>query len=277
MLPKKILAATDASAHAATAVETAIALAAKFGASIGILHVVNVRLLEGPLITDISGAVGAVPFLNFQKQVRDALYNKGEAVLEAAVARCREKGIEAEAHLAEGVVSRIVCRTAQAYDLVCLGRRGEHAAWSGLMLGSTVEEVVRGSSRPVLVTHEAFRPVHRILLPYDGSRNAGAALALAAEMAAGFGAGLTVLHVSAEEGESEAVLNQARAFLEERPIEAVFLHRPGDPVPAIREEAAEADLVVMGAYGHGRLSELFLGSTTTGVLSSCPRPVLLYR
>jgi nucleotide-binding universal stress UspA family protein len=277
MLPKKILVATDASPHAEIAVETAIALAGRFGARVGVLHAVNVRLLEGPLITDISGAVGAVPFLNFQKQVRDALYHKGEAVIEAAMARCRERGIEAEAHLAEGVVSRIICRTAQAYDLVCLGRHGEHAAWSGLMLGSTVEEVVRGSSRPVLVTHQEFRPVHRLLLPYDGSRNAGAALALAAEMAAGFGAGLTVLHVSAEEGESEAVLNQARDFLADRPIEASFLHRPGDPVPVIREVSQDADLVVMGAYGHGRLSELFLGSTTTGVLSTCRRPVLLYR
>ena len=43
----------------------------------------------------------------------------------------------------------------------------------------------------------------------------------------------------------------------------------------IREGAVE--LMVMGAYGHNRLRELFLGSTTSHVIRKSPIPVLLTR
>jgi len=43
----------------------------------------------------------------------------------------------------------------------------------------------------------------------------------------------------------------------------------------IREGAVE--LMVMGAYGHNRLRELFLGSTTSHVIRKSPVPVLLTR
>jgi nucleotide-binding universal stress UspA family protein len=37
------------------------------------------------------------------------------------------------------------------------------------------------------------------------------------------------------------------------------------------------ELMVMGAYGHNGLRELFLGSTTTNVIRKSPIPVLLTR
>jgi nucleotide-binding universal stress UspA family protein len=37
----------------------------------------------------------------------------------------------------------------------------------------------------------------------------------------------------------------------------------------------EADLLVMGAYGHARVRELLLGGATRTVLASTPVPVLM--
>ncbi len=278
MLPKKLLVATDGSAFAAAALETALALAERFSASLRLLHVVNVRLLEGPFLSDLSGMVGAAPFLNFQARVRELLHQKGETILAASREQCDRHAVPAETELAEGVVSREICRAARSCDLICLGRHGEHAAFRGLLMGSTVEEVVRGSSRPVLVAGETPRPIRKILLPYDGSQTASAALTLAVEMAGGLAAALTVLAVAGDAQEGGLLLEEARQYTAPRELPITFRHHPGDPVPAIVETAQEDfDLVVMGAYGHSRLRELFLGSTTAGVLARVTLPVLLYR
>ena len=46
---------------------------------------------------------------------------------------------------------------------------------------------------------------------------------------------------------------------------------------ALLEEAgkAEADLLVMGAYGHSRLREMVLGGVTRAILGDAAIPVLL--
>jgi len=36
-------------------------------------------------------------------------------------------------------------------------------------------------------------------------------------------------------------------------------------------------LLVMGAYGHSRIRNLVIGSTTTEMLRICPVPVMLFR
>jgi len=37
------------------------------------------------------------------------------------------------------------------------------------------------------------------------------------------------------------------------------------------------DLLLMGAYGHSRIRNLIIGSTTTSMIRSCKIPVLLFR
>jgi len=51
----------------------------------------------------------------------------------------------------------------------------------------------------------------------------------------------------------------------------------GLPVPSIIEAArsAKAEFIVMGSHGHGALYDLFVGSTTQGVLKKAPCPVLV--
>jgi len=53
----------------------------------------------------------------------------------------------------------------------------------------------------------------------------------------------------------------------------------GQPVDVISARAGsdDFDLLVMGAYGGGRLRSMFIGSTTTEMLISCRVPVLLFR
>jgi len=71
----------------------------------------------------------------------------------------------------------------------------------------------------------------------------------------------------------QAVVARARASA----IPATFLVWQGDPSELILEaaDAEDADLVVMGSHGRGRLGRLVLGSTSARVSTESTRRVLV--
>ena len=45
----------------------------------------------------------------------------------------------------------------------------------------------------------------------------------------------------------------------------------------VRAEQTDADMIVMGAYGHSRVRERFLGGATRDMLKAADRPILFAR
>ena len=62
---KNILIPQDGSNHSRTALAYGIWLARKFDAKVIGLYVVDVVVMEGPFLHDLSGSLGFEPFLNF--------------------------------------------------------------------------------------------------------------------------------------------------------------------------------------------------------------------
>jgi nucleotide-binding universal stress UspA family protein len=133
--------------------------------------------------------------------------------------------------------------------------------------------------------------MQKLLLAYDGSEHSRKALDLAAEMARGFGAALTVLsvvpvhpgrapidpwddsHVHADE------LVEARRLLREQGIEARLVESAGN-VPEIIERFAEAgsfDAVIVGSRGLGILGRALQGSVSEHVATHASTTVVVAR
>lgn len=133
--------------------------------------------------------------------------------------------------------------------------------------------------------------MQKLLLAYDGSEHSRKALDLAAEMARGFGAALTVLsvvpvhpgrapidpwddsHVHADE------LVEARRLLREQGIEARLVESAGN-VPEIIERFAEAgsfDAVIVGSRGLGVLGRALQGSVSEHVATHASTTVVVAR
>lgn len=276
-----ILLATDGSPASVAAGQTAAALAAKLGAKVLALHVIDIRLLEGPLLADLAGAVGAQPYpgvLPAWRQVQEA---KAETILEAASAQCRELGVPCEVAVETGPLVRTVLEYERRADLVMLGRQGAHAGAGGEMLGSHVERLVRRSVKPCWVVPSQARLPGRLLIAHDGSAESTRALQSGLDLAVALGAAVTLLTASAlgREDETAPILQQARDLAEARGLKprAQLVHE--HPETAILRLAVEigADLIVMGAYGHTRIREMILGSTTSQVLQRAHCAVLLVR
>ena len=278
---KSILLCTDGSPSADVATDYAVGLAKKLGARVLALSVTDIRVLEGPLLADISGALGAQPYSALLPQLEQIQRDKAEAILKAVSRRCADQGVAHEVAHETGSLVQTMLDYERRADLVVLGQRGEHARWSEGMLGSSVERMVRASVKPCLVTSDRFRPIKHILLAHDGSAESSKALCGGIDLAADLGVEVTIVTVCQRDNEEAAskILQQAHRQAIEKKLTARAQLEHGNAETEILKlsEKIGADLIVMGAYGHTRIRELILGSTTSHVLRKATVPVLLTR
>lgn len=132
----------------------------------------------------------------------------------------------------------------------------------------------------------------KIVVGYDGSDGAKRALERAIALAGDDGR-LTVIaaaEVHARTGITEGArldpseierrrtdLEEAKAFLAERGVEAETLEAQGDPGDAILDAAKDADLVVVGSRGLNPFQRLLLGSVSSKVVHRAECDVLVVR
>jgi nucleotide-binding universal stress UspA family protein len=105
---------------------------------------------------------------------------------------------------------------------------------------------------------------HRLLVAFDGSAHAQAALAAAIEPA------------RSNAGGFQTMLDRAVQTIPSD-VPVTRLLKRGAIAGAILAEAADHDLIVMGSRGRGELRSLLLGSVSHAVLHSSPVPVLVVR
>ncbi|HDP33790.1 MAG TPA: universal stress protein [Candidatus Hydrogenedentes bacterium] len=274
---KRILVTTDGSESAAIGVRYAVALARKQKASILALHVVDVKLLEGPFLRDLSASLGAAPYVNYQGNIAMLLDERGKAALEYAAKLCAEKGVPCETDMQTGIIPRVIVEKGELVDVIVMGRTGEHNDFLEGLIGSTTEAVVRRASAPVLVTGSDTPGADHFVLAYDGSTHARKALKAGVTLASQGPRKMHLLVVG--DRAAEEWLEEAKEYLQSHEIAIEYVPRTGDPGEVIVEYARECDagLIVMGAYGHSKLRELVLGSATSYTINHATCPVLLVR
>lgn len=167
-------------------------------------------------------------------------------------------------------------------DMVVLGKRGEAAEFASDHLGANIERIVRSSHKPCLVTPQSFTPIERLLVAYDGSKTGKRILSFLSNNAEGFKDKeihlLTVARSESDEQRSQE-LTRAQNQLQNAGLTATTHLRAGDPEAEILQyaEQQQINLLLMGAYGHSRIRNLIIGSTTIQLLRSSKIAVLLFR
>src|SRR5437667_9574486 len=276
---KNILIPLDGSEHSKAALEYGIWMAEKFGGTLLGQHIIDPISLEGTFFHDISGSLGFEPYLDFSTKMREALEERGKVILEDFAQQCRQKGVRHETFLDLGIIPNEICERSKVSDLGVIGHRGVNEEFSTGLLGTTAETITRKCPRPVFVSTKEFKPVEKPLLAYDGSQRASSAMESAAEFCTVLHLPLTVLTIAKEEKLGENVLRQAKSYLSSYAIESRYELDRGHPEQKIIEHLTkfDYDLLFIGAYGHRRIIEMVLGSTTEYVLRNTPCPVFLNR
>ena len=141
----RILVATDFSAASAAALTLAKTLAARFGASLHLLHV-----LEDPYVT---GAFAADIYAPPAPGLREAWMKSAEASLNAQLTPQEKTAFNATTTVVFGPTAATIVERAAALsaDLIVMGTHGRGGV-AHLLMGSVAERVVRTARCPVLTT-----------------------------------------------------------------------------------------------------------------------------
>ena len=277
---QNILLPTDGSDYSRTALEYGITIAKRLDARLTGLHVIDIKVLQGPVLNDICSSASLSPGPEFFSVIEKALEARADNILREFRERCGKEGLMPEVKKVTGIIDEEIVREGQAADLILLAQRGEHYPLSrSVLLGSTAEAVVRKAGKPVLVTPATFVEIESMAVAYDGSPPAERALKIAAELSDKARWPLTVLIVTDQAKLSADLSAKVEAALDDYLIDKDTIVLGGKEEKEILRYIDEGavELMLMGTHGHSRFKELLLGSTTSHVVRKSRIPVLLTR
>jgi nucleotide-binding universal stress UspA family protein len=278
---KKLLVCTDGSPYGDVACQYGFLMATTLKAELKGLHVSDIRMIEGPLLADISGALGAAGYYAGWPQFKNLMEAKGSAIRKVFLERARNAGMEASFTVEVGHPLHVILGQESDADLIILGQRGENEQFGHELIGSIADRVTRLATKSCLVTPGRYEPVKSILAACDGSPISEKLTAQAILLAKALNASLTVVTV-ADKMTTEmthAIAATAEHFCKADGVSPRVVTRKGQAGEAILDTIAQekCNLVVMGAHTHTRIKRWFIGCTTQRVLADSGIPALLVR
>lgn len=243
--------------------------------------------LPYPVAADLSGNIG----LGSREHLLDELASldeqrgklaleQGRIMLAAAKERAIADGVTApEGRQRHGDLLESLRELESETRLLVIGRQGESSGGAEQLVGSQLESVIRLMQRPVLVTPVNFKRPLRAMLAFDGSATTRKGVEMLASSPLLKGMPVHLVMVGAQSKESWAQLEAACDALGTAGIQVYTAIRTGEVEPTLHAYQAEhgIDLLVMGAYGHSRIRQFLIGSTTTTMLRTTDTPLLLLR
>lgn len=281
-----VLACIDRSRYTTSVCEYAARAARRLGVTVDLLHAIDWQP-AGPEVVDRSGRMSlgmadtALEEFTRLNETRNRLaQEQARRLLDEAAAYIRASGVEVAR---ERVVFGQLVDHLHDYDqdarLIVVGRRGEREDQASSHLGSNLERIVRSSRHPVLIVPVEPRELTRFLIAYDGGASSRKAIDMLSQDTLLLEAECHLLMVGSDNEDHRAQLAEAERRLRDAGYQVTSALRPGHADDVIVEsiQAFDADLLVMGAYGHARIREMIIGSTTTALLRSSPVAVLVVR
>ena len=268
---KNIVVPLDGSDYSWCAAQLAIQIAHSHRAKIHGVYSIDAKVIEGSLLTDLK-----VPPETAKRIYQD----KGQKLLGEFGEKCRGAGVAFQPNIDVSAIADLVRKMASEVEaeLIVMGKKGLNAQWTGPLLGSTAESVVRRARRPVLLTHEAYSPIKRVYVAYDGELVSIRSLRFAADLCEYCKWDMFVISVHDSEKRREELLREAKEMAELHELKIATVGRVGEVSDQILEATTgEPDaLIAVGAYS-SNLRRLILGSVSEEIMHRATQPVLIYR
>ena len=280
-----VMACIDGSQSTRAVCDYAAWASQRLSAPLTLLHVLD----EGqyPTQPDLSGNIGLgsrehllEELAALDQQRHKVAMEQGRLMLEAARERVQADGVE-PAQLRQRHGDLVECLHELQADtrLLVIGRQGKTSDSLSQLLGSHLENVIRTLHRPILVSCGEFKVPQSYMLAYDGSATARKSLEMIATSPLLKGLPCHLVMIGADTSDAREQLSAAARVIEGSASDVHQVIRAGEVEPALHAYQQEQgiDLLAMGAYGHSRIRQFLVGSTTSTLLRTSNSALLILR
>jgi len=281
----QVVACIDGSEAALAVCDYAAWASSRMADPLMLLHVLDEE--KYPARTDMSGSIG----LGSREQLQEELVNLDQQRSKLALKHGHLMLDEAEKRVLAAGVGKVTKR--QRHDelagslvelepearLFVMGLHGESSAAAGRHVGSQLETVIRSVHRPVFLVPDEFEAPKSAMLAFDGSPTAFRSIELLAGTPVFKGMPMHLVMVGSDTEEHRAQLKRAEGALKNQGMDLHLAIRQGDVEQTLHayQEEHDIDVLIMGAYGHSRIRRFLVGSTTTRMLETARKPLVILR
>ncbi|SEG76429.1 universal stress protein [Marinobacterium lutimaris] len=253
----------------------------RLDAPLKLLHVLDRS--QYPTETNLTGSIGLGSREALLEELADLdekrgklAREQGRLMLDAARDHAVADGIaEPEVLQRHGDLVETLQELESDTRLLVFGRGGS----AGETLGRNVEAVIRALHRPMLLLPDDFKAPERFLIAYDGSPTSRKAVDMVAQSPLFTGIPCDLLMIAPSTNDVKLELKQAQEKLTQAGFDVTAEILAGDVEQTLLNEVVmrRADMLVMGAYGHSRIRQMLVGSTTSNLIRQTRVPLLLLR
>lgn len=283
-ITKTITACIDGSTLSDSICDAACWLSIQLNLPLKLLHVIekNIAATQDTLSGEI-GLASRETLLNDlvekdASEARQALL-AGKQLLETYRSRAASNGItELETQQKHGFFMESLLIQDEDTELFVMGQMGKDHLQQKKAIGGHVENVARALATPLFLTTGPFVPPTSAMIAYDGSDTANSMIQglslnpLLRELA------IHLVEVASDNDHNRQALIDAKQTLEQQGLSVTSELLQGRVVAELinYQQQHQLDVIIMGAYGHSRLREFFMGSNTSALIQSSAVPVLLF-
>jgi nucleotide-binding universal stress UspA family protein len=282
---KKIMTCVDGSAITAAVTDAAIWASKKLDKSVCFLHTLEKEQQHGA--DDYSGAIGLgarsallEEMTKLDEQRGKVALQLGKELLTTAVKKAESAGVKGvEMIQRHGDVVESINDLLDKIRLIVIGRSGQGHDGNFNALGSHIEMLLRKATDPVLIVPAEFKQPASFMVAYDGRETADKALQKVIDGGLLYGLHCHLVSVKNNETDLTDKLDAAKQRLEKKGFTVTASFIEGDIHQSLMEYKTtnNVDLVVMGAFGHSKLRQFFVGSNTIKMLERCDVPLIVLR
>lgn len=281
-----VIACIDGSSTTPAVCDYAAWVSLRLNAPLQFLHVLDKT--EYPTPKNLAGNIGFGSREALLKELTELDEKRGKIALEHghiildyARSRADNLGIkDADCRQRHGDLVDTLIEMESEIRLLVMGKHGAIGDSIGDHVGNNLERVVRTMHRPILVTPQVYSAPNSIMIAFDGSPTTKKGIEMVASSPLFQNLPCHVVMVNNYQKDLTDSINWAKSTLEASNLTVITKIVSGDVKVALcnYQDHHHIDLIVMGAYGHSKIRQFLVGSTTTKMMQHATTvPLLLLR